>query len=77
MESTVCQSDQTYEDVVFLRAELIAAKSQIVEMTLEMRKMRGKLVRMRDLHDELLAWGVLPSPLVLSQVPDQSSTPTS
>ena len=47
-----------------LRTELIAAKSQISEMTLEMR-------------DELVARGVLSLPPVAPYVPDQGSAPTS
>ena len=65
--STIGQSDQTSEDTVSLRAELIVAKSQISEMTLEMREMR----------DELVARGVLPPPPVAPHVPDQGSAPTS
>ena len=62
--STIGQSDQTFEDTVSLRAELIVAKSQISEMILEMR-------------DKLLARRVLPPTPVTPHVPDQGSAPTS
>ena len=75
--STAAQSDQTSEDTISLRAELIAAKSQISDMTLEMREMRDKLVQVRDLRGELVARGVLPPPPVPPQIPDQRSAPTS
>ena len=55
--TTIGQSDQTFEDIVSLRVELIATKSQISDMTLEMR-------------DELVARGVLPPPPVAPHVPD-------
>ena len=72
--STAAQSDQTSEDTISLRAKLIAAKSQISDMTLEMR---DELVQVRDLRSELVARGVLPPPLVPPQIPDHRSAPTS
>ena len=42
--STAAQSDQTSEDTISLWVELIATKSQILDMTLEMREMRDELV---------------------------------
>ena len=72
--SSVGQSDQTSDDTVSLRAELIAAKSHICDMTLEMR---DELVHVRDLRGKLVARGILPSPPVPPQVPDQGSAPTS
>ena len=75
--STAAQSDQTSEDTISLRVELITAKSQISDTTLEMREMRDELVQVRDLRGELMARGVLPPPPVPPQIPDQRSAPTS
>ena len=59
-----------------MQAELIAAKSQISYMTLEMREMRDELVQVRDLHGELVTRGVLPLPPVPPEIPYQRSAPT-